>query len=62
MRDCPKCNATTKVVNSRVYSDGFIKRRRACKCGHRLTTVEIPWSDDPRFAEQLAWVIEGDES
>lgn len=63
MRNCPKCNTATRIADSRTYGDGFVKRRRACPlCGHRLTTVEIPWSDDPRYAEQLQWVIEGGES
>lgn len=58
MRDCPNCGTQTKVTDSRCYSDGFIKRRRACpQCNHRHTTVEIPWDDDPRYAEQLQWVI-----
>lgn len=63
MRNCPKCNTPTKVVDSRTYGDTFIKRRRACpRCEHRHTTVEIPWSDDPRYIEQLRWVISGDET
>ena len=63
MRNCPKCNTPTRIADSRTHGDGFVKRRRVCPsdmCGHRLTTVEIPWSDDPRYAEQLEWVI-GDE-
>ena len=40
---CPVCNhAETKVVDSRMTSEGLaIRRRRECaKCGHRFSTVE----------------------
>ncbi|TAL19958.1 transcriptional repressor NrdR [Patescibacteria group bacterium] len=40
---CPACNfRDTKVVDSRVSSDGLsIRRRRECeRCGHRFSTLE----------------------
>lgn len=40
---CPACNyRDTKVVDSRVSTDGLsIRRRRECeKCGHRFSTLE----------------------
>lgn len=41
---CPVCNhADTKVVDSRLSTDGdAIRRRRECeKCGHRFSTNEV---------------------
>ncbi|QKK03365.1 MAG: transcriptional repressor NrdR [Pseudomonadota bacterium] len=42
---CPFCNHTeTRVVDSRLASDGFqIRRRRECAgCGGRFNTLEVP--------------------
>jgi transcriptional regulator NrdR family protein len=62
MKNCPICQTPTKVVDARTRDDGFIRRRRACpSCGHRVTTIEIQHSDDPRFMEQLHWIMEGGE-
>lgn len=43
-RLCPKCDADSMVVDSRVRQTGRTYRRRACmnkKCRHRWTTVEM---------------------
>lgn len=40
--NCPLCQQESRVLDSRVSSDGFaIKRRRECqKCGFRFSTIE----------------------
>lgn len=47
---CPKCDATTSVVDSRPQISA-IKRRRRCDdklCGHRFNTQEIILHDLPK--------------
>lgn len=52
---CPKCNANdTRVVDTRVYQDGSIKRRRVCSvCEYRFSTFE-------RIEEPTIYVIKKD--
>lgn len=39
---CPVCNGRlSDVIDTRPVSDGMVRRRRACACGHRFTTYEI---------------------
>lgn len=37
---CPSCGEKTRVVETRV-KHGKIRRRRACTCGCRFTSIEI---------------------
>jgi len=42
MRFCPKCEADSTVSDSRLRTDGNIRRRRSCdKCGEKWSTIEI---------------------
>ena len=39
--NCPRCEATTKTLETRRVPDGATRRRRECPgCGHRFTTYE----------------------
>ena len=39
--NCPRCDSTTKTLETRRVPDGAIRRRRECpSCGHRFTTYE----------------------
>lgn len=39
---CPMCGSDyNKVVDSRMNSDGIVRRRRLCECGLRFTTYEV---------------------
>ncbi len=39
--NCPRCDATTKTLETRRVPDGATRRRRECPgCGHRFTTYE----------------------
>ena len=39
--NCPRCDATTKTLETRRVPDGATRRRRECpECGHRFTTYE----------------------
>lgn len=39
--NCAKCGAPTSVIDSRLTSDNFMRRRRQCDgCGERVTTWE----------------------
>lgn len=48
---CPECSGISGVVETRI-SYARLKRRRACKAGHRFTTIEIP-HDTPKKINQL---------
>src|SRR4051794_30869637 len=38
---CPRCDASTKTLETRRVPDGAVRRRRECgSCGHRFTTYE----------------------
>lgn len=38
---CPRCDSTTKTLETRRVPDGAVRRRRQCSsCGHRFTTYE----------------------
>lgn len=52
---CPECSGITGVVETRP-SNGRLKRRRACKQGHRFTTVEIPHTAPKQIFELLKWL------
>ena len=39
--NCPRCDSTTKTLETRRVPDGAVRRRRECSsCGHRFTTYE----------------------
>jgi transcriptional repressor NrdR len=39
--NCPRCNSSTKTLETRHVPDGAVRRRRECSsCGHRFTTYE----------------------
>jgi transcriptional repressor NrdR len=39
--NCPRCNSSTKTLETRRVPDGAVRRRRECtSCGHRFTTYE----------------------
>jgi transcriptional repressor NrdR len=39
--NCPRCESTTKTLETRGVPDGATRRRRECSsCGHRFTTYE----------------------
>lgn len=40
--NCPRCGATSGVVETRVMTSLTTRRRRECVNGHRFTTIEIP--------------------
>ena len=38
---CPRCDSSTKTLETRRVPDGAVRRRRECtSCGHRFTTYE----------------------
>jgi len=41
---CPTCGAATEVIETRLWKDeSIIRRRRKCKkCNHTFPTVELP--------------------
>lgn len=42
---CPKCDANTRVLETRSL-DGAIRRRREChneQCNHRFSTLEVEY-------------------
>ncbi len=50
---CPHCGGNTAVGDSRPSHNG-IRRRRYCKCGHRLTTYEVEAEHFPQnYTEYL---------
>jgi transcriptional repressor NrdR len=39
--NCPRCDSSTKILETRRVPDGAVRRRRECtSCGHRFTTYE----------------------
>jgi transcriptional repressor NrdR len=39
--NCPRCDSSTKTLETRRVPDGALRRRRECSsCGHRFTTYE----------------------
>jgi transcriptional repressor NrdR len=39
--NCPRCDSTTKTLETRRVPDGAVRRRRECSsCDHRFTTYE----------------------
>ena len=64
--ECPKCNGKTRQVDVRHHDNGkhyyvisgTIYRRRECtKCGFRISTIEMPVSDQPKTMTEKAKII-----
>lgn len=59
-RICPKCGRKdNKVVDSRVYSDGYIHRKRVCAdCGSSWQSIEVPLKDwGSKYASKIKlWI------
>lgn len=52
---CPRCKATTEVIDSRPTPENTWRRRRACKeksCGFRMSTYER-WDEDEHTTDML---------
>lgn len=49
---CPGCGLESRVTETRKSPTG-VRRRRACECGGRFTTLEIVVPDNPRFRGEL---------
>ena len=43
---CPCCESESKVIDSRECRKTIRRRRRCFKCGHRYTTLEVPYRDN----------------
>lgn len=41
MRGCPKCEGSTRVLETRDTGAGTRRRRECRRCGHRFTTYEV---------------------
>lgn len=43
MLPCPQCGFPTEVLETRYMTkpEGAVRRRRKCKQGHRITTIEV---------------------
>lgn len=50
--NCPSCGAESRVSETRRSPTGM-RRRRACACGGRFTTLEIVVPDNPNFRGEL---------
>ena len=54
-----QCGSTDMHVLRTTASAGYIIRRRKCKCGQRLTTVERPIHDAPATGSGLVQISIG---
>lgn len=56
---CPRCKANSSVIDSRVFSDGgLIRRRRRCLKGHRFSTMEVCLEALPEKAEEISYLVQ----
>lgn len=53
---CPECSDISGVVETRI-SFGRLKRRRACKNGHRFTTIEVPHQAPKLLNKLVDWLV-----
>lgn len=52
---CPHCcGVNQKVIDSRPAPNGWKRRRRACQCGERFSTIEIALPDEAEGTSKLA--------
>jgi len=42
---CPQCNTYTEVLETRLRSDGVVRRRYLCANMHRFATLEVVVED-----------------
>jgi transcriptional repressor NrdR len=50
---CPRCDSTTKTLETRRVPDGALRRRRECtSCGHRITTYERAVPETPEVVKR----------
>lgn len=59
---CPKCQFSTRVLDSRLGPKNSVRRRRSCcssLCLHRFTTYEVTFADQPLSAEALVALVDG---
>lgn len=48
MQNCPKCNTKTDVYDSRLNTEGMLRRKRVCPaCSYRFATVEMLDTGNP---------------
>ena len=59
--ECPKCFAQkTTVKDSRpTPTEGRVKRKRQCSCGHRFSTLEILDGGPPSCAPEFLQALRG---
>ena len=51
--NCPRCDSTTKTLETRRVPDGAVRRRRECSsCGHRFTTYERAVPETPQVIKR----------
>lgn len=58
--NCTECGGRTKVLESRMVSEGWLRRRRECLvCEHRFTTREVVY-EAPSKSERAKKAMERD--
>jgi transcriptional repressor NrdR len=51
--NCPRCDASTRTLETRRVPDGATRRRRECPdCGHRFTTYERAVPETPQVIKR----------
>ncbi len=51
--NCPRCNSSTKTLETRHVPDGAVRRRRECtECRHRFTTYERAVPESPEVIKR----------
>ena len=50
LKDCPKCGIRARCVDTRAVNDGRIRRRYACACKHRWSSIETLLPKTAKFA------------
>ena len=51
---CPKCNAKTKVIDSRICEEEVFRRRKCNECGYIFYTEEFE-SDESKEGMRYIW-------
>jgi transcriptional repressor NrdR len=51
--NCPRCDASTSILETRRAEENAVRRRRRCrKCGHRFTTYERAEPERPEVIKR----------
>lgn len=51
---CPECGSEIqRVTDVRSHMGEYMRRRRECSCGHRITTYEITANEYNKYKETL---------